>query len=1412
MRTSQRAAAMILAALLVAAPVAGVLPMPAAVSPIGQAEAANESDLTTYNVTDPNNDLTITGSDSYEITEIDSSENARIVKQFQPSYDNIEITYSINVTSLSSYARWFVGISEQNTTALSNKDVVGLGFYSTNGGNELWSYHDGSAGQFSTFNEDTTYYVTQKIKRESGGYQVLRLYSDPARTNLVASTVNNIPSNLQYDYLYSGLNIEVNSGGNLNATVSNWSVTRTDITHSSSSETLYWDQDFTETGEPTSKSLIDDSHLSISHLQAGSNLSYKSDSAGTGYGNATFSFNFTPQYTGDFGRVYVGLFKNDVTGYVGEELHDSFVGLSWGGWGSDNVKFLTGLGNSGISVGTNSTYYAEVELNEHDLVANFSVYDSRSKSNRIHFARQPYDPSTNWDYLAGAVAYGYDGATSGDATGSVTDVRVTRDDQPASGSLDLGSFTEAGDTEDKVDIIANKYIAFDDMGKSDDLRIYKTGQSLGDISGLGILNSSGSTSSAFMFSGYATGSNPITENQAHAGVAFRETNDGEKILAHTSQETARIGISRDRWYRYEVEYDEPSPGNMTVTVYNADVYGGGVVANKTVQYNTSVTYDVRHVGSARNGSAGGDMDGKLLYRGSGGAAAGGDVTGRVVTESGTPIANATVTAYGTTKPTVTDSVEELEKSSRSVPKDWTEQLNSDFSVRNNLLTNGDSAVPIIADDTVNTGALPFWSLDVSQPVWRAVPANEPVTLLTWDPTKGQGLTSGLFQDELDQQLPGARLRESRTITLDRLSASNETVETITLETEQGNRDLYAAQTTLPSGIYRVSLEGSPASYLIKVGSLRGLITDFVDTASGTLTKVDQQVREKIDSGTIVRKRTTTGPDGKFSFALPSNVKAVQLQGLKQPEIQQGTTTVGLGNVTDDYEVRTINGSMWLPTRPRRVEVPSSGVRLTMEEIPASPFAGAEQIDGLLDSIWGQIRNTTMSEAASTLQNPLTNVTRDRLENLDQQLQEMAAENDRLRERMQAILNDGTSDQREVVVNVSDKAASELRERVQSMQQAVTELQGQLDAQPTETDIAEDTISQTFVVDSAVPPDAVTVYADYSNGTSQLISDEYLTVDQSLATNVGLGETEIRIEEYPIGETDPAAVQFRLQVANSDGVGGTVTDPISNPQVGANPPGLEHIAVSSLYPSPNEGVTVDVAPEDDAPFGRVAGGTVIGPDGSTISTNVSGDEISFDTAGQGRHVVKVRYEDTNGNTFVTPIRVVAGNRSLDMPATLRVESAPAGGTFALVGDGLEGGDVITNDARSEVSLTARVPPDGETPDRIKVWASGLQVPTEADVGLSTVDTSGQSIGERVPTTMHLPSVPDEGLLYRQGGGEFEPFPPEGSQYGTWTRDADQATIRTVTSESGTVNIRRDAAPSFIEELWYDTQTAFNDLTA
>lgn len=787
--------------------------------------------------------------------------------------------------------------------------------------------------------------------------------------------------------------------------------------------------------------------------------------------------------------------------------------------------------------------------------------------------------------------------------------------------------------------------------------------------------------------------------------------------------------------------------------------------------------------------------------------------GQMVDQSGNSIANATVTVYGATEPTVPDSIGQLENLSDPIPTDWESQLSNGFSVSGFLDTN-DSQIPVIFEDTIANKGSNFWSLE-ADPIIRNIPANKPVTVLPWDPTKGAGNIVSV-QDDLDQQLPGARVREARDVTFDRLSASGETTDSITVTTDSIAGDLEAAEVALPPGIYRVSMEGTEASYLAKVGTLKNLITDFQKQANGAFTDIDETVRSKISGGSIIQKRVTTGPDGYFEVPISSSANAVQVQGLKQPDITEGNETVSLLNSTESYEIDTLQGSMYLPTTPQRVELPASNVELTMTEISVNPFAGAERVNNLTAALRAAIGNITMADLPSSLQQPTSNVSREDLENVTSRLQNLSTENEQLEQRLQDALANET-DSTEIMVNVSEQSTAELRERLSIMRQELTELRGQLTVEPGDGSVSDGTVSRTFVVDgAAIPEDGVAVFADYSNGTSTLVDDEYLTVDQSATAGVaGSGQTEIRITDYPLGDTDPAAVQFRVDVASEDGVGSGVTEPITNPAVDADPPGLEHVDFSSLHPGPSEQTSLRVVGEDEGTFARVTSATVVAPDGSTIDSSVSnGETIAFETAGEGTHVVRTTFEDTSGNTYTTPLRVVASNRSYNMPATMRVSSAPAGGTFALTGDGLAGGKVVTDQTRSNVDLTARLDAksngDPEIPDRLKVWTSSMHLPAKSDITVRTVDETGQSVDERIPVKIHTANLPEDGYMYRQSGGDWEPFTKTGSQWGSWETTSGQTVINTVTDADGQISIRRSADPGLREQIWYRIQTSLNSL--
>jgi len=65
-----------------------------------------------------------------------------------------------------------------------------------------------------------------------------------------------------------------------------------------------------------------------------------------------------------------------------------------------------------------------------------------------------------------------------------------------------------------------------------------------------------------------------------------------------------------------------------------------------------------------------------------------------------------------------------------------------------------------------------------------------------------------------------------------------------------------------------------------------------------------------------------------------------------------------------------------------------------------------------------------------------------------------------------------------------------------MEQAIAELEGQLEAEPPTSEIDGGEIFAEFPFAESLNPDAITVIANYEDGSSEVIDDEYISVESA----------------------------------------------------------------------------------------------------------------------------------------------------------------------------------------------------------------------------------------------------------------------------------------------------------------------------
>jgi hypothetical protein len=798
---------------------------------------------------------------------------------------------------------------------------------------------------------------------------------------------------------------------------------------------------------------------------------------------------------------------------------------------------------------------------------------------------------------------------------------------------------------------------------------------------------------------------------------------------------------------------------------------------------------------------------------------GNTVTGRVTTQSGTPVANATVEIVGAKQPSIAQARNTLSSLSDPIPTEFVTQLDSGFDAMQSF-EGTDAKYVAIYEPSGGYNVPLLDSADLRQPLWVNVPAYQPVTVIVGDSSQNDG---GFWATgEYERQVPGTIIEH--TAVFERLSPTGEVVERMNVTTNEtfgggflDGSQLRYAQVKLTPGIYRVQAQGSAFHYYIKVGNPIPDFDEALKTIQGQITDYSQSLREAAESGTIVRKVVVTNETGHFSASVPNSVKLVTVTARKSPALlKQGVDPENVTQelIRDTYSVRESitdpqerlqaipNESIYIPSVPVTARPPADDVHLTMVEVgfPSAGDLGAyqEKYRALLNALL----NGSMSDLPPALQQAFEELTREETEELHEEMSELKERNDRLRERFEEIY-ESRFGQPPTEIIINDTSDEELRNRISALQQALTELQSTIEAGEGVVERGVNTITYRQPFGVPLSPEDVLVRAHYSNGTSVVVPDEYVSIDNELTNAFGAGGSEVVVDEYPIPE-NIGSVRFSVDVANAEGIGhaGAV---VTNPAFDGEVPTIAGVSVSSLEPGTGETVSLNIVPGEESTYRSVTGATVYGPSGQTLSTTIKPDgTVQFQTANTaGRHIVRVQFEDINGHSYVLPIRLKA-SENINRPPGVRLSETPFG-TVAIVGDGLEAGSVdVSADA---VEITAQIEAGSDAPPVLHVYESGATVPADATRTIRVVRGEEQaSINKKVGIVLHTAALTENAIVER---GEDQPITRSGeTRYGVIQSTSGGTTIRTFTQADGSVEVHVNNDPSSLERLfyWLDVQTA------
>lgn len=797
------------------------------------------------------------------------------------------------------------------------------------------------------------------------------------------------------------------------------------------------------------------------------------------------------------------------------------------------------------------------------------------------------------------------------------------------------------------------------------------------------------------------------------------------------------------------------------------------------------------------------------------------VTGKVTSSSGAPVSNATVVGYAATWPskTVQESRDTLTDLADPTPQAWRDLPNdpdllgthwSPENVDNYVATNTLDALPDTRPWVDNPNLDDTATIDL--------PANQEIILSAWDAdATGLGTNRCVpgVGSEYDCQMPGEH-RSEATIVIERITASGDVTTSSTVELDQQSGGGYLdpdsfSYTTvdLSPGFYYIHEEGAPRGVPRKVGTTSSILDRYQQDVSGALTDSAQQLKNHMDSNDVVRVATSTDAQGRYSLGVPGNTKAVTIQAYHAPAITQlqGTDPASLTqqDILTEYnnaletapadrtelEQQVVDSSVYFPTRTRTVDPPESGVDMTLYSLSSPPNANISGLQDQLDRLRDLIENGTFSDLPPALQQRLEETGAEELRATYSELVGLVRSYPPVKETYLELSD------RDQIAEPSELSKAELRAEISAMNQALyqTDLTGEID--PPEIEETAETISVSWGVPGMDLSEAnVSVIAHYANGTSSVVSEEYISKDTSL-----IGTDTVRVNEYPLGEADPASVQFELRIAGEDGLRGR-KDVIKNPTFDGPLPRLDSVSLSSVAPGPNENVTVRVSPSEAGSFRKISNVSVYGPDGSAVGTSgiSNGNKLSFTTNGKGIHQIRLQLETTGGETVTLPVRVKALQTDTSRPPTITARDSPIG-LYALTSGEIDHARISHEGAGERTSIMAELIDGAGTPANVDVHLEELTLPGDTELTLTlTKGEDGSRLNQHVPVTIHHRQPGDDAILWR-GGEPIAIDSDEGTRWGAAHTTGSSLVINTYTDEGGSVTIHKINNPTFWQSTYH-----------
>jgi hypothetical protein len=823
---------------------------------------------------------------------------------------------------------------------------------------------------------------------------------------------------------------------------------------------------------------------------------------------------------------------------------------------------------------------------------------------------------------------------------------------------------------------------------------------------------------------------------------------------------------------------------------------------------------------------------------------------RAVDQNGDPVRNATIEAWSVDAESLSDEVENkeaeadriLDELDNAQPDQWTPPTQADLSYGDLTDLYNDSQPSGVYPTAHTKGDMGIagWADTHDLKPRLEFESGETIYLYAWDGSAGANM--GPLADGVTSEHYG-EIADDPTFRLQRLSANGETLDNHTVSATESysggipplsyEHDYATAE--VPDGYYLVSVEGSDTpGYVIKVGEATDVLTTEMRNEANQLTEQAESLSGYLGEDTMMRDRVTANKELIQDFHHHSDITQIDrsafnygwgyvnpgltqqkqsneeefatdrvrdfpniagdeiyLQGYRGPDF--GVGDFEDQNTSDILEVASnVDEPIYASTKPKRIDLSEiDDPDNTTIEVELRKFdSGLNPDVGEYANKTEQLRNELLNQSTAELEslfrdNPeLLNGTE--LETRHEELQDLVESNNDLEERV-AELRD--AEDIEDAANTSDQ---QLKDDLAAMEQAIAELEGQLEAEPPTSEIDGGELFAEFPFAESLNPDAVTVIANYEDGSSEIVPDEYISVESASV----LGGDKVVVDGLKI-PSDRAVADLEVKGVSTEGALGTSRDSVTNPAFQGEIPELDAIDMSTLRPGVGDAVSMTPRSSDEG-YGGAESATVYGPDGQTLNVTQNDERFRWVPEQTGTHTIRLTYTNDIGGEFTETVRLKAEANPSSSPPTARVTDG-IGGNLVLAGDGLESGSISIDGNEAELVAQA---PGGESPSTLDIRAEQLTVDR---MDVSVVSGSDQrSVDQHVSLRVHANFGIEDALVLRQPGQPITA--DEQTRFGAFeTRTSESGTehqvVETYTEADGTATVQVQRNPSLLDRASY-----------